>query len=327
VKAAVFNRYGPPEVLEIRDVDKPAPRDGEVLVRVHATTVCAADWRLRKADPAFARLMLGLRRPKKFHVLGVEFSGTVESVGKSVTGLHAGDQVFGLCGPTFGAHAEYVCVAENRVAMKPATMTFEEAAAVPFGATSALYFLRKAGIRAGQNVLVYGASGSVGVFTTQLAKHFGARVTGVCSTANLELVKSLGADAVVDYTREDFSAPGQVYDLVFDSVGKAGLSRSLRALKRGGTYVSIAPSGGALSMLTDTFKGIWASATGAAKVVSPIPLGFELELPFLKDLIEAGALRTVIDSRYPLSEIVAAHRLAESGHKKGHVVVVVHSAA
>jgi len=327
MKAAVFYRYGPPEVVEVQDVAKPAPRDDEVLVRVHATTVCAADWRLRKADPAFARLMLGLRRPKKFHVLGVEFAGTIESSGKSVTGFRPGDRVFGLCGPTFGAHAEYVSVAESRVATKPANMTFEEAAAVPFGATSALFFLRKASIRAGQNVLVYGASGSVGVFTTQLAKHFGARVTGVCSAANLELVRSLGADAVVDYTREDFSAPGRVYDLVFDAVGKAGLSRSLRALKRGGTYVGIAPSGGALSMLTDTFKGLWASATGAAKVVSPIPLGFKMELPFLKDLIEAGVLRTVIDRRYPLSEIVEAHRLAEGGHKKGHVVVVVSSAA
>jgi len=172
-------------------------------------------------------------------------------------------------------------------------------------------------------VLVYGASGSVGVFATQLAKHFGARVTGVCSTANLEMVKSLGADAVIDYTREDFSAAGRVYDLVFDTVGKAGLARSLRALRRGGTYMSIAPSGGALSMLTDTLKGLWASATGAARVVSPIPLGVKMELSFLKDLIEAGALRTVIDRRYSFRDIVDAHRLAEGGHKKGHVVVVV----
>lgn len=326
MKAAVFNRYGPPEVVEIEDVEKPAPGDGQVLVRVHATTVCAADWRIRKADPFVARLMMGLLRPKKFHVLGMEFSGTVESVGKSVTRFRAGDRVFGLCGPTFGAHAEYVCASEDHVASKPANMTFEEAAAVAFGASSALYFLRKSGIRAGQNVLVYGASGSVGVFTTQLAKHFGARVTGVCSTANLSMVKSLGADTVVDYTREDFSAAGRLYDLVFDTVGKAGLARSLRALRRGGTYVSIAPSGGALSLLTDTFKGLWASATGAAKVISPLPFGVKMELPFLKDLIEAGALRTVIDRRYPFAEIAAAHRLAEGGHKKGHVVVVVSSA-
>jgi NADPH:quinone reductase-like Zn-dependent oxidoreductase len=327
VKAAVFYRYGPPEVLEIRDVPKPVPGDGEVLVRVHSTTVCAADWRIRKADPFLARLAFGLRRPTKLHVLGMEFSGTVESVGKSVTAFRAGDPVFGLCGPRFGAHAEYVVAAEDHVAMKPANMTYDEAAAVAFGGSSALYFLRKAGIRAGQNVLVYGASGSVGVFATQLAKHFGASVTAVCSTANLALVKSLGADAVVDYTREDFSSTGRVYDLLFDAVGKAGLSRSLRALRRGGTYVSIAPSGGSLSLLTDTVKSLWASATGAAKVISPFPTGLKMELSFLKDLIEAGTLRTVIDRRYPFSEIAEAHRLAEGGHKKGHVVVVVNAAA
>src|SRR5580765_6469975 len=170
MKAAVFDRYGPPDVLEIRDVEKPAPGDGDVLVRVHATTVCAADWRMRKADPVFVRLMLGLRRPTKFHVLGMEFSGTIESVGKSVTAFRPGDQIFGLCGLTFGAHAEYVCTAEDHAAMKPANMTYDEAAAVAFGGSSALYFLRKAGIQAGQHVLVYGASGSVGVFATQLAK-------------------------------------------------------------------------------------------------------------------------------------------------------------
>jgi NADPH:quinone reductase-like Zn-dependent oxidoreductase len=323
MKAAVFDRYGPPEVVQIRDVERPAPGAGEVLVRVHSTTVCAADWRMRKADPVLVRFMLGLRRPKKLHVLGMEFSGTVESAGSAVTAFRAGDRVFGLCGLNFGAHAEYVCTVEDHVAMKPANMTFDEAAAVAFGGTSALHFLRRAGIQADQNVLVYGASGSVGVFATQLAKHFGARVTAVCSTANLDMVRSLGADAVVDYTREDFSAPGRVYDLVFDAVGKAGLSRSLRSLRRGGTYVSIAPSGGGLSILTDSVKALWVSATGAVKVVSAFPSGVKMELSFLKDLIEAGALRTVIDRRYALSEIAEAHRLAEGGHKKGHVVVVV----
>jgi NADPH:quinone reductase-like Zn-dependent oxidoreductase len=326
MKAAVFNRYGPPEVLEIADVQKPSAGDGDVLVRVYATTVCAADWRMRKADPVFVRFMLGLWRPKKFHVLGMEFSGIVESVGKAVTAFHAGDEVFGLSGRTFGAHAEYVCVPADHVAMKPVNMTFDEAAAVAFGGMSALYFLKKAGIQAGQAVLVYGASGSVGVFAAQLAKHFGARVTAVCSTANLDMVKSLGADAVVDYTREDFSSAGRIYDLVFDAVGKAGVSRSLRALRRGGTYVSIAPSGGALSMLTGTIKTLWASATGAAKIISPFPTGMKMDLPFLKNLIETGALRTVIDRRYPLSEIAEAHRLAEGGHKKGHVVVRVNAA-
>ncbi len=323
MKAAVFNEYGPPEVIEITDVATPTPTDAEVLVRVHSTTVCAADWRMRKADPVLVRLMLGLRRPKKFHVLGMEFSGVVESVGQAVTAFHAGDQVFGLCGPAFGAHAEYVCTPEDHVALKPVNMTYDEAAAVAFGGSSALYFLKKAGIRAGQNVLVYGASGSVGVFATQLAKHFGARVTAVCGTSNVEMVTSLGADAVIDYKREDFTAAGRVYDLFFDAVGKAGMARSLRVLHRGGTYVSVGPSGGALSMLTDAVKAMWISATGAAKVVSPLPIGMEMEMSYLKQLIEAGTLRTVIDRRYSLQEIAEAHRLAESGHKRGHVVVQV----
>jgi len=323
MKAAVINRYGPPEVLQIAEVDKPTPRDSEILVRVRATTVCAADWRMRKADPVFVRLMLGLRRPTKFHVLGMEFSGVVESVGKAVTGFHAGDPVFGLCGPMFGAHAEYVCAPADRVALKPANIAYDEAAAIAFGGLSALHFLKKAAVKAGQNVLVYGASGSVGVFATQLTKHFGAQVTAVCSTANLDMVKSLGADTVIDYTREDFASSGRVYDLVFDAVGKAGIAHSLRALRRGGTYVSVGPSGGALSMLTDTIKGIWVSATGAAKVVSPLPTGMKMEMSYLKDLIEAGKLRTVIDRRYPLDQIAEAHRLAEGGHKKGHVVVRV----
>src|SRR5438105_5706594 len=243
MKAAVYTRYGPPDVLEIKDVEKPVPADNEVLVRVHATTVCAADWRMRKADPFLILLMNGLSAPKKIHVLGIEFAGRIESVGKTVTRFREGDEVFGATGFKFGAHAEYVCVpADGVIEMKPANMTLEEAAAVFFGAVSALHFLRKAGIRAGQKVLVYGASGSVGVFAVQLAKHFGAHVTGVCSTANLELVKSLGADAVVDYTREDFSKAGRVYEIVFDTVGKSGISRVLKSVKRGGVYVQIGGS-------------------------------------------------------------------------------------
>jgi NADPH:quinone reductase-like Zn-dependent oxidoreductase len=207
VKAAVYTRYGAPDVLEIKDVDKPVPADDDVLVRVHATTVCAADWRMRKADPFFIRFMNGLWAPKKIH-LGIEFAGTVESVGMAVTRFRQGDEVFGATGFKFGAHAEYVCVtADGAIDTKPVNMTLEEAAAVLFGAVSALHFLRTAGIRAGQKVLVYGASGSVGVFAVQLAKHFGAHVTGVCSTANVELVRSLGADEVVDYTKDDSREP------------------------------------------------------------------------------------------------------------------------
>jgi NADPH:quinone reductase-like Zn-dependent oxidoreductase len=324
MKAAVYARYGPPDVLEIGEVDKPRPGDSEVLVRVHATTVCAADWRMRKAEPFIARFMNGLWRPRKIRVLGMEFAGTVESAGKAVTRFREGDQVFGSTGFKFGAHAEYVRLPENALlAMKPVNMTFEEAAAVLFGAVSALYFLRRAKVRAGQNVLVYGASGSVGVFAVQLAKHFGAHVTGVCSTANLDLVKSLGADDVVDYTREDFSRAGRVYDVVFDTVGKSGFSRTLKALKRGGFYVRVGGSGRLLAILGDLVRGMWISVTGAAKVVVGAASGTAGDLPLLKELIEAGKLTTVIDRRYSLDEIAEAHRYAEAGHKKGHVVILL----
>jgi NADPH:quinone reductase-like Zn-dependent oxidoreductase len=322
MRAAVYTRYGPPDVLEVKDVDKPVPRDNEVLVRIHATTVCAADWRMRKADPFLIRFMNGLRGPR-IHILGLEFAGKIESAGKAVTRFRAGDPVFGSTGFKFGAHAEYACVPENSLAIKPVNMTFEEAAAVLFGGVSALHFLRKAGIQAGQSVLVYGASGSVGVFAVQLAKHFGARVTGVCSTANLDLVKSLGADEVVDYTREDFSGAGRVYDIVFDTVGKSGFSRSLRSLKRGGVYVQVGGSGRLLSILGNVVRGKWVSITGAATVIGGVARATADDLPFLKGLIEAGTLRTVIDRRYSLDEIAEAHRHAEAGHKRGHVVVLL----
>jgi NADPH:quinone reductase-like Zn-dependent oxidoreductase len=322
VKAAVYSRYGPPDVLEIKDVEKPVPGNDEVLVRVRASTVCAADWRMRKADPFIVRFMNGLWSPKKIHILGIEFAGVVESVGKAVTGFREGDQVFGATGFNFGAHAEYVRVPQRGVAIKPVNMTFEEAAAVLFGGVSALCFLRRAKIEPGQKVLVYGASGSVGVFAVQLAKHFGARVTAVCSTANLQLVKSLGADDVVDYTQDDFSAAGRIYDVVFDAVGKSGFARSLRSLKRGAFYVRVGPSGGALSLVGDTLRGLWISMTGAAKIIGGIASAAPGDLGFLKDLIEAGKLRTVIDRRYPLHDIAEAHRYTEAGHKKGHVVVL-----
>jgi NADPH:quinone reductase-like Zn-dependent oxidoreductase len=324
MKAAVYTRYGPPDVVQIKEVEKPVPKDNEVLVRIYATTVCAADWRLRKADPFFIRLMIGLSRPKKVNVLGMEFAGKVESVGKAVTLFRAGDQVFGSTGFKFGTHAEFVCVPEERgLAIKPANMTFEEAAAVLFGGISATYFLRQAKIKAGQNVLIYGASGSVGVFAVQLAKYFGAHVTGVSSTANLDLVKSLGADEVVDYTREDFSKAGRIYDIVFDAVGYSGFSRSLKSLKRGGFYVRVGGSGGVPSMLGGMLRGVWVSITRTAKVISGVARGANADQSFLKRLIEAGKLRTVIDRRYPLEQIAEAHRYAEAGHKKGHVVIIL----
>jgi NADPH:quinone reductase-like Zn-dependent oxidoreductase len=328
MKAAFYTRYGPPDVLEIRDVEKPVARGHEVLVRVHATTVCAADWRMRKADPFIIRFMNGLWAPKRFHILGIEFAGRVESVGKAVTRFREGDEVFGSTGFKFGAHAEYVCLPEDAsLAIKPFNMAAEEAAAVLFGGRSALYFLREAKIQAGQKVLIYGASGSVGVFAVQLAKHFGANVTGVCSAANLDLVKSLGADEVVDYTREDFSRAGRVYDMVFDTVGKSGFARSLKCLKRGGSYVQVGGSGRLASILWGVLRGRWVSLTGAARVIGGVARVTVEDQGFLKGLIEAGKLRTVIDRRYSLDEIAEAHRHAEAGHKKGHVVVLLEQAS
>ncbi len=254
----------------------------------------------------------------------MEFAGTVESAGKAVTRFAAGDQVFGSTGFSFGAHAEYVWEREDRaLAMRPDNVTPEEAAALLFGGVSALHFLRKGKIQAGQKVLIYGASGSVGTFAVQLAKHFGARVTGVCSTANLELVKSLGADEVVDYTREDFSRAGRVYDMVFDTVGKSGFSRSLKSLKRGGFYVRVGGSGQLSSILGDMLRGMWISITGAAKVIGGVASLAAGDQSFLMGLVAAGKLRTVIDRRYSLHEIAEAHRYVEAGHKKGNVVVVL----
>ena len=277
------------------------------------------DWRLRKADPFLVRLLNGLWRPTKIRVLGRELAGKVVSVGKNVTRFRPGDDVFGGS-VNFGAHAEYVCVpAEGgAIAVMPDNMRYEEAAGVRVGATSALHFLRKANVQVGQQVLVYGASGSVGTFAVQLAKHFGAHVTGVCSAANLDLVKSLGADAVVDYTREDFSKAGRFYEVVFDTVGKSGFSRAMKSLRRGGAYVQVAGVG-PLWML----RAVLASSTGAAKVFGGMASGQPGDMAFLKRLIEARALRTVIDRRYCLEQVADAYRYVEAGHKKGNVILVI----
>ena len=319
MRAAVYRRYGPPEVVRIEEAPKPEPRDDEVLIRVCATTVAAADWRLRKADPLLIRAFNGLFRPKRHRVLGMEFSGTVEAVGAKVTRFEPGQEVFGSPLFKLGAHAEYVCLGQDEMmAQRPANMPLDEAAAVLFGALTSLAYLRKADIRPGQKVLVYGASGSVGVFAVQLAKHFGAEVTGVCSTANLEMVRSLGADRVIDYTRQDFSADGPVYDLIFDTVGYSGIRRSLCALKRGGTYLLCAamPPRAILAAL-------WAKITGAGRVIAAGSRPTREDPELLRTLIEAGALRTVIDTRFPFDRIADAHRLAESGHKRGHALVLV----
>lgn len=312
MKAAVAPRYGPPEVIRIKDVAKPVPKANQVLIRMRATTVTSGDVRLRKADPWIVRLFMGLTRPKT-SILGSDLAGEVEAIGKDVTRFKVGDPVFGG-GPS--THAEYVCVKEDGLrAPKPANMTFEEAAAVPFGALSALHFLRKANVRPGQKVLIYGASGAVGTYAVQLAKHFGAEVTGVCGTANLDLVRSLGADRVIDYTKEDFARP-LTYDVVFHTVGKISFLRSLRALKKGGVYASDL-------MLAPFLRKLWGAVAGGKKVIGGIANPKVEDLVFLRDLIEAGKLRAIIDKRYPLDEIVEAHRYVERGHKKGNVVVVM----
>ena len=303
MKAVICTRYGPPEVLQLKEVPKPVPTDTEVLVKVYATTVSVADIRVRGFRvPCWfwpqARMFLGLRRPKRA-ILGSELAGEVESVGKDVKQFKKGDAVFASTNRQFGAYAEYRCLPEEGVmALKPSNTTFEEAATLPFGGLTALHFLRLGGIRGGQKVLVYGASGSVGVSAVQLAKAFGAVVTGVCSTTNVDLVKSLGADRVVDYTKEDFTDSSEKYDIIFDAVGKTSRSRSKRVLRQGGKFVSV--------------------MSGNAKLRAE-------DLIFLKELVEAGKLRPVIDRCYPMERIADAHRYVDGGHKKGNVVIAVRS--
>ena len=316
MKAAVYRQYGPPEVVQIEDVEKPVPADDEVVVRVVASTVCTGDWRLRRPSPALLGWVWnGFGHPKKINILGMEFAGTVDSIGKSVTGFKVGDRVFGVSF-RYGAHAEYACYREGSVAKMPRKASFGEAAAIPYGGISALHFLRTAGIKAGQKVLIYGASGSVGTAAVQLAKHFGAHVTAVCSTANLALVKSIGADVAIDYTKEDFSAAGWIYDIVQDTLGMSGgYWRSMRILKRGGVFIDAGPGP------SPFFGGLWAKVTGAGTVIGTVAKGGPAALDFLGELFDSGKFRPVIERRYPLAEIAAAHRHAEAGHKKGNVVI------
>ncbi|MFS1512999.1 NAD(P)-dependent alcohol dehydrogenase [Chengkuizengella sp. SCS-71B] len=325
MKAIVYEKYGPPEVLQLGEVEKPIPKDNEVLIRIYATTVTAEDPKQRgfTFPPLFwlpTGILFGFRKPKK-KILGFELAGEVESLGKSVKRFKKGDQVFGYTGLSFGAYAEYKCMPESGlIALKPANITYEEAASAPNGALSALVYLRNKGkIQNGEKVLIYGASGSVGTFAVQLAKYFGAEVTGVCSTANLELVKSLGADKVIDYTKEDFTLSGETYDIIFDTVGKSSFSQSKSSLNQNGRYL-LTHFG-----LTNIFQMLWTSMIGNKKVIGTAAnFSWKLEdLNLLKDLYESGKIKSVIDRHYPLEETVEAHKYVEKGHKRGNVVLTL----
>jgi NADPH:quinone reductase-like Zn-dependent oxidoreductase len=332
MKAIVYTEYGPPDVLQLKEVEKPAPKEDEILIRVYATSVNYGDIvarNFKEISPRkfnmpllfwlFAKIFFGFRKPK-ITILGSEFAGEIESVGKDVKSFKQGDQVFGYLGQSMGAYAEYLCIPEDGVlAIKPDNMTYEEAAVVPYGAIMALNLLRdKGNIQPGQKVLVNGASGGIGSAAVQLAKsHFGAEVTGVCSTPRLELVKSLGADKVIDYTKEDFTQNGETYDLIFDILGKSSFSRCKGSLKSNGIHLF------ASFKMKQLFQMLWTSRIGSKRVICALAPGSTEDLMSVKELIEAGKIKAAIDRRYPLEQTAEAHRYVEKGPKKGHVVITV----
>lgn len=322
MKAIMYERYGSPDVLEMREVEKPTPKDNEILIKIHATTVTTGDWRARSLNvPAgfglLSRLFFGISKPRQ-PVLGTELAGEIESVGKDVTGFKAGDQIFAFTGAGMGCHAEYTCMPEDgEVALKPLNLSYAEAAALSFGGTTALNFFRRGKLQSGERVLVNGASGGVGTAAVQLAKHFGAEVTGVCSGANVELVRSLGAVHVIDYTKEDFTRNGKRYDVIVDTAGTAPFSRSKHSLKEGGRLLLV------LGRLPDLLGIPWVLLTSSKKIIAgPASVSGD-DLRFLAELAQAGKFKPVIDRSYPFEQIAEAHRYVDTGRKRGNVVIIV----
>lgn len=322
MKAIVCTKYGSPDVLKLKEVEKPAPKDNEVMISIYAATVTVGDCEIRRFDMPLwlwipARIGFGLRGPRK-KILGQDLAGKIESVGKDVKRFKKGDPVFAHTGFSLGAYAEYICLSEDGlIAIKPTNINFEEAATVPMGGLTALYYLRKGNIQKGHKILINGASGSIGTLAVQISKYFGAEVTGVCSTGNMDMVRSIGADHVIDYTNEDFTKSNETYDIIFDVVGKSSFSRSLRSLKKNGCYLLANPG------LSQIIRGRLTSIRSSKKVIAGT-LNEKIEdLIFLKDLIEADKIKTVIDKRYPLEQTSEAHRYVEKGHKKGNVVITI----
>jgi NADPH:quinone reductase-like Zn-dependent oxidoreductase len=322
MKAIVYERYGPPEVLQLKEVTQPTPKGNEVRIRIRATTVTSGDCRVRSLNmPAgfglISRLVLGVSRPRQ-PILGSELAGDIESVGKGVSKFKVGDQVFAFSGAGLGCHAEYRCMPENgAVALKPPNLTYDEAAALPFGGMTALDFFRRGQVQGGERVLVNGASGAVGIAAVQLARYFGAEVTGVCSSANLELVRSLGANHVIDYTAEDFTQNGEGYDVIVDTVGTAPFSRSKGSLKERGRLLQV------LGGLPDMLEIPWISMTSTKKVIAGPAAERAEDFRFLAKLAKEGHFKPVIDRRYPFEEIADAHRYVDTGRKKGSVVITL----
>jgi NADPH:quinone reductase-like Zn-dependent oxidoreductase len=325
MKAVACTDYGPPDVLQVRDVEKPTPKHNEVLVRIRATTVTAADCEIRRFDfPGWVwlpiRLWFGLRRPRR-PVLGQELAGDVEAVGKDVGSFRRGDRVFAATGIRLGAHAEYICLRETpeggAMATMPSNLSYEEAAPVPYGGGEALQFLREGKIRSGQKVLINGAGGSFGTFAVQLAKVFGAQVTAVDSTPKLEMLRAIGADQVIDYTQEAFTDSGEAYDVIFDVVRGSPSSRMVRSLRKNGAYLTANPG------LSEVMLALWIPRSSSKRVVLGVSSGTNEDLAYLRGLIEAGKIRPVLDRRFPLDQMAEAHRYAETGQKKGNIVIAV----